>query len=331
MAVEFIEGFDTCTAAQLARRYTMSGSQTSVVTGRNGVGQALTMSGFSQLNQLTIPVTSRSEYYMGFDLNCGSVVLGDYFIEIRHSSGSIGTIGANSDNAGTVTSSWGQSAAGIVNQNVWTNFQFHIIISPTSGVFQAKVDGELVISVSGINTGTNNITQFILHENLQTHTYDNMWILNTLGSHSNYWPDGYMTVQTLYPLTDGSNLQWTPNIGTVHYSMVDEVSTVDDDTTHVYDTDPGHLDSYGIQSLVGTIHKVHGVRASAVYRKNNANVEKVFRVFLKSGEIISESSDLSATTAYSSSGLLLNDDPNTETNWTTSSVNALEVGIKTQV
>ena len=66
MAVEFMEGFDTFTAAQVARRYPGYSTQ-NMITGRYGVGQALQTQFDGQgINAL---ITSRSEYYFGFDFS----------------------------------------------------------------------------------------------------------------------------------------------------------------------------------------------------------------------------------------------------------------------
>jgi hypothetical protein len=209
----------------------------------------------------------------------------------------------------------------------------HIIISPTVGVFQAKIDGNLVVNQVGINTGSTSMGQLELRSLSQAspgHVYDNLWVFNTLGTHSNCWPIGPMTVQARYPLSTGTYNQWTPDFGSTHYSMVNNPQP-DDDTTYIYDTDPGDRDSYGIQGLTGYPSQVHGIRAAAVLRDDNAAVGKAGRTFVLSGGNIVESANIPLSTSYTSGGTHISDDPATGAQWTVSGLNAIEVGIKTQI
>ena len=329
MAVEFMEGFDTFTAAQVARRYPGYSTQ-NMITGRYGVGQALQTQFDGQgINAL---ITSRSEYYFGFDF----LYQGYWFTDadafcILYSSGGAGIASLSTYQPTTLVTTWGSTSSNVLPINTWMNLQAHIVISPTVGVFQVRIDGNYVINLTNINTGSTNIGQIrLIGGNWRWQTFDNFWIFNTLGTHSNTWPVGRMTVQPLYPLSDGTYQQWTPDFGAAHYSMVHDLQP-DDDTTYVIDTDPGHIDSYGIQGITGFPSNVHGVRADAVCRKDNAAIGKAAQTVVKSGSTLTSSSNFTLSTSYISGGMYVTDDPNTGQQWTTSGVNALEVGVKTGI
>lgn len=69
MAVELFEGFDTVTIGQLSRRYPLwgySGGNYGMSGGYGSVGQSLHFSGWYLGETLTIPITARSEYFVGF-------------------------------------------------------------------------------------------------------------------------------------------------------------------------------------------------------------------------------------------------------------------------
>ena len=325
MAVEIIEGFDTFSISQMTRRYpnSIQGSSGAMSTGRYSVGQALALNNGNA--HCDIPVTARSEYYVGFDAQLTTVTSTDPFFKFTTSGGStIGSIGAAA--GGVVTSTWGNSASGVITAATWFNVQMHIVISASVGVFVLKVDGNTVINLSSLNTGSTNVGFEVLQGSNVGYLFDNVWSFNTTGSHSNGFPVGTMTVQTLYPTADGTYTDFTPNSGSNHYSRVNE-AVCNDDTSYVYATNVNSKDSYTIGSLSGAISQVHGVQVSAAYEKDDTPA-KTMRVFCKSSSTTSETSDLAVPAAYTSSTLVLNDDPNTSAQWTTTNVNALEVGVK---
>ena len=326
MAIEFLEGFDTFSAAQLARRYPGTSVQ-NMITGRYGTGQAMQTQFDGQ--GMTAYVTPRSEYYFGFDFVYSGYWYTDSFC-ILYSSAGAGILGLNTQDPSTLITGWGNSAAYALPIGTWMNLQVHVVISTTAGMFQVKVDGNYIINQTGINTGSTNIGQIrLLGGNYRFQTFDNFWIMNTLGTHSNTWPQGVMTVQPLSPLSDGTYQAWTPNFGAVHYSQVDD-QPEDDDTTTVYNTNPGDKDSYGISSLSGSVDQVHAVRTGIVVRKDTGNVVKIARPFVKSSSTLVEGPGISTTTSYLSDTMLLTDDPSTSAQWTSSAINAMEIGVKTQ-
>lgn len=190
-----------------------------------------------------------------------------------------------------------------------------------------RCDGNVAFHLTGLNTGTNNIAYLQFSDSTNSDVYfDNFWVFNTSGSHSNTWPNGNMVVQALYPSSDGTYTDWTPNSGSNHYSRVNEAQA-DDDTTYVSTTTVGNKDTYHYTSLTGVISQVHSVMTTAVYKKDNVS-PKSMHILTKSGSTLAESSDILPTTSYNSTSIQYNDDPNTSAQWTTSNVNAVEAGVK---
>ena len=333
MAVEIIEGFDTFTIGQITRRYPSSVAvgQMSMTTGSSGSGQAVSCAYSASYSGPILPLTVRNAYYFGMDVYISGGIFYDNMVRILTAAGS--TICAISPaSGGIISTTFGNSTVPYYLLARWFNLQIYITISATAGILQVKVDGNPVISVSGINTGSTGIGQSLLKSAMITGNtiFDNFWAINTLGTHSNTWPTGVMNVQTLNPLTDGSYLNWIPNFGTTHYSQMDD-TTADDDTTTVYDTDPGHRDSYGVSSLTGSVAQVHAVRAAVVVRKDAGNVVKTAEPFVLSGGAIYDGPQINTTTSYQSGSVTVLDDPNTSAQWTTSAINAMQIGVKTQV
>lgn len=328
MAVETFEGFDTFSISQVTRRYPFSVTTgaSSMVTGRNSVGQALNLNADSQF--VTAPVVSRAEYFGGFDFQVAAFSGGSTDLIQMYSapSGSfIGSFGVAT--GGVITSTWGNSSSGAIFLNTWANLQFHIIISGTVGVVLVKIDGNIVINLTSQNTGTTNIGAFLfLGGNSQSHTYDNFWIMNTSGTHSNGFPTGSMIVQTSYPTSDGTYTDWAPKSGSTHYTQVNQ-TTADDDTTYNFDTSIGDKDTYNQGGVTGPISQVHAVMIGAVVKKDNIGAKKV-RLLAKSGSTLQESPDIMVPASYTSETMLLLDDPNTSSEWLSTDVNSVEIGVK---
>ena len=194
----------------------------------------------------------------------------------------------------------------------------------------------MTLSLTGLNTGSTDIGQLNFgcegNGNAGQPKYDNLWVFNTLGSHSNGFPVGRMKVQALYPAADGTYTAWAPNSGTTHYNRVNQAQA-DDDTTYNAAITSGDKDSYGIGALPGSPAHIHGVMVTAIVRKDDVD-SKNLQVFTKSGSTETFGSNISVPLGYLSSttngsaAILHGDDPNTSAEWTQTNVNALEVGVK---
>lgn len=333
MAIEVFEGFDTFSISQVSRRgYTFAAGQFStMITGRYGVGQALQLNTFSGSAFCKFPVTGRSEYYGGFDFNTSNANI--TLVTIMNTSGStITTFGVGSSNT-VLTSTFGNSPTFTLFPGQWQNLQWHLVISATVGVLQVYVDGILAINLSSLNTGTVNIGYVELENSYGGNSFDNFWVMNTTGSHSNTWPTGRMTVQATYPNADDSPLQWTPDSGVTHYTRINE-TVCDDDSSYVYATGVNFQDTFTVGSLnaayastAGTITQVHSVMVSA-QNKRDASPTKQMQVLAISSGTTANTTTITSPTTYTSTVLQMNDDPHTSAQWATSAVNALKPAIE---
>lgn len=340
MAVEIFEGFDTFTSGQLSRRYPNNAGGYVSSPGAYGVGQYLGISGpgYQQTSWFNFSVTPRTEYYVGFDINprfvSGNAGL-SLFLNFYDASGSnlICTF-YNANN--NVQTTFGGSAGSTLPSGIWQNFQVHLVTSSTSsGILTVKVNGSVVLNVTGFNTSVSNIGIIQLSGGRNAYDgeqcwFDNFWAFNTLGTHSNTWPVGYVNVQVLAPLSDGTFQQWQPDFGTAHYSQVNALIS-NDGITYNYDINPGDMDTYGIGSLTGTISQVHAVEVSAVSEQDLGVVTKEVQTILISGPTLTAGPASTVTTSWKSTTLLTTDDPNTGQQWTITGVDAIEAGVRTVV
>lgn len=343
MAVEFMEGFDTMNTSQLNRRSWFTFSNSAGCSIVSGAGSYVPSVGALQVTSvyygneatLTIPLTARPEYYIGFD-NLTGVVGGGYLSNLFYIQDTTGATicSFNAGSGGCIATNYGNSTTGpFLSSGVWANIQIHFVASPTAGVLQVKVNGTMVLNLSGLNTGTNNIGYILLTGTRQEYDgsyniYDNLWVMNTLGSHSNSFPVGKMLIQPLMPDSDGSYEQWTPSTAGSNYAQVNQLPA-DDDTTYNYDAMPGDIDAYNIQPIDMAITAIHAVQVGAVVRKEVV-ISKLLDLVAVSGSTIVLGPDVDVPTSYTSTTMLLPDNPDTGLQWDEIGVGALQIGIKTR-
>ena len=332
MALEYADSFDTYTTAEVVRRYPTSTAAAIGSPGPGGSGQFMVASPSN--GSFTFNITARDEYYIGFDLlNTTVTASASNLITIQTAAGA--TICLITHDTALQTT-FGNSSAVFAN-NVWYQVQIHIVRSPTVGLLTVKVDGVTVINLAGLNTGAASIGKIAIGLGVSTFSQilsqiANLWVFNTLGSHSNGFPTGRIKVQPLLPAADGTYQSWTPNSGVSHFNRVNEAQA-DDDTTYNSTVASGNKDSYTIGALPGTPAQIHGVIVTAITRKTDVN-SKNYQVFSKSGATEANSADIGVPLTYGSStvngaaALLLADDPNTSAQWTQVNLNAIEIGVK---
>ena len=333
--VEAFEGFDSMSMAQLTRRYgaVAGDSNSTMVTGRNSIGGAVHLQGgFNVQSYFTIPVTARSEYYLGFDFKPISFYGSNAstFLKLLGASTTILELKVT-PTALNLISSYGNSANGAIALNAWQNVQIYLKVSATVGSLIVKVDGVTQINLTNINTGTADIVgvQVVSWEGsyfADPKEYDNLWIFNTTGSHSNTWPAGYVTAQLLVPTSDGTYTDFSLSAGSDHYANVDD-HPANDDTDYNYGVAAGSQDTCHLSALAGTIALVHAVKVVNVVRKDDVDPKEA-ATLLKSGSTLAVGATVSMPLSYTELTTLYAADPHTAAQWTEANVNAVEVGTK---
>jgi len=154
------------------------------------------------------------------------------------------------------------SSAGL---HAWLNTALHHVeikffSSATAGTIDVKVDGLLVWSDSGLNTGGQDIASITFGPASDTYKscyYDNIFI-------SDDW-EGELASYLIKPESDDS-VQWTPSTGADNYAMVDD-DAQDGDSTYVETTTAGHKDIYEFEDVPGTVTTINAVSLVLVAKK----------------------------------------------------------------
>jgi hypothetical protein len=222
--------------------------------------------------------------------------------------------------------------------NSYRYLEAKVTVNSTTGSVVVRLDGTVVINLTGVNTqasGTAQITVINIGCTVQFAIVylDDTYICDTTTPNSagNNNADflGDVKVNALLPSAVGGFTQWTragTNTGQ-DYSQINELTPPDEDTTYVTDATIGDRDSFKFTpfTLVGSIFgAVLWTRA----RKDDAGTRTLASVARSSAvDIVGSNYNLAATYQYY--GTVFEIDPATTALWTTLGLNAAEFGFKT--
>jgi hypothetical protein len=128
----------------------------------------------------------------------------------------------------------------------------------------------------------------------------------------------------VYANADGAHSQFGVSSGSAHYSLINE-ATPDGDTSYVTDSTPGHYDTYVFDDIDSGA-TVYGVQLNLYARKDDAGTRQIAPVIRHSGTD-HDGTTVTLGTSYGFTRELHDKDP-TGTDWTPSTVNANEYGVK---
>jgi len=210
----------------------------------------------------------------------------------------------------------------VVNANDWCHIQMYYLPHATAGTFTVKVNGVQDFSFSGSTSpSTLNIDRIgLLCNGGSSGTYfDNVVVDDSA------WP-GVSRIALLTPSGAGNSTQWDPSTG-ANYACVDEVPYSDTDfiSTNVVD----EVDTYAMSDLPGTAAVVKCVQVSARARKEGSGPPNIAIACRTTGGDY-YSADQSLQSSFASQSKLWETNPGTAAAWTTSEVNAMEIGIKSR-
>jgi hypothetical protein len=209
--------------------------------------------------------------------------------------------------------------------NAWNYIEVKLFVNGASGTVEVHLNGVTEIASTTGNFGSTNIDTIGINQTTSNSNtdYDDMYVLDTTGSSPRNTFLGDVRVETIYPTGAGAHTQWTPDSG-ANWARVSEAQA-DGDTSYVADGTPNDLDSYVFGDIDGGA-TVYGIQTNLYARKDDAATRQIANLIRQaSTDYIGSTVTLSSTYAFFSQ--LYNQDP-TAADWTATSVNADEFGIK---
>jgi hypothetical protein len=325
MAVVLIDGFDFYTTAEATARSWSSGW---TMTAGRFDGQAGRHSSTVATKTRVLP-SSYATLFAGFAFRASILPAGNADIFTLQAGATLAfRVGINVTGQIIIRNSGGTVVATgttVLLASAWNYIEVKAFINGASGTCEVHLNGVVEIASTTGNFGSSNIdtvgcTQVVSNANTD---FDDIYVLDSTGSAPRNTFLGDVRVETIYPTGAGAHTQWTPDSG-ANWARVSEPQA-DGDTSYVADGTPGDLDSYVFADIDGGA-TVYGIQVNLYARKDDAATRQIANLIRQaSTDYIGSTVTLSSTYAFFSQ--LYNQDP-TAADWTATSVNADEFGIK---
>lgn len=227
------------------------------------------------------------------------------------------------------------SAVGLIVPNQYNYLEMKATIDPAAGSVTVKLNGNVAVSVAGVNTRATGVSQ-ITHASLvgtatgsggQNVDIDDVYICNTAGVRNNDFL-GDVRVQAVLPTGVGNYTQWDGVTGAATHWQAQNQNPPDDDATYASDSlaVAGHLDSYAMGDVTPTSGTVAAVQVSAWARKDDAGV-RTLATMVRSAAVDAVGASVNIVNTYAYLTQVYETDPGGAA-WTIASVNGAEAGVK---
>lgn len=230
---------------------------------------------------------------------------------------------------GTVIVAGTRSPANSFIQNVWNHVQAKIVIDPSAGSFELRLNGSAtpIVLATGLNTRVSsnsfcNRVQLACTSNVVSGNVDDFYIFNDQGAAPNTWQGDVRAVQQM-PSSDFS-VTWTPNSGSLRFNRVNELRE-DADTSYVTTATINAVDQYGLTAITPAPLAIIAVQSKMYARMDDAGPHSV-KSRLTSVSATADSATLSLSTSYQWVWQMYTTDPNTSAPWSASNLNAVTIG-----
>ena len=358
MAIKVFDGYDHYKAGtDLYQRSgwlqyeTLDPSHLSFITGRNGFGQALAMTGLSDggnIRNYLVFGDRNAEAYVGLAfLNTsgkgGYIVLTDSIgaayqvvIHLDESNYSISAYRGGSFSvfgfSGTLL---GRSANNVWTGNVWQFFEVHPVIG-SSGSVEVRINNEAKLTIPSANTQQTanawfdklGFTESPIGNSGTFLTVDDFYYNDNTAGPGLVPADTYLgdsCTDTLFAVGNDS-VAFTPLSGT-NYQMIDEVQ-MDSDTTYNSSSTVNQEDRFNYTATRNALTTAYALQVTGAYRKDDGGTRTIEQA-VKSGSTEAYSSGHNipdVNYAYYTDLWVLN--PDTGFNWTKAEIDAMKAGYK---
>jgi hypothetical protein len=211
--------------------------------------------------------------------------------------------------------------AGTLKAGIYQYVEVELVRHASAGSVNIYVNGGLVASASGVNTGANDVAGIMLAGMQSSNSnWDDFYVNNTSTR------TGELKIDTLSPTADTAQKDFTASTGSDNYAMVDELP-VNADTDYVTADINGNADLYTIGSLSGSPASIVAAQVRVVAKKTDTAYRSL-KPKLKSSSTVHDGSAVVLGTSYGLVDMILETDPNTSSAWTATNINAAEIGME---
>lgn len=240
--------------------------------------------------------------------------------ELLHITGSSGTLRAKLGDTTTIAT----GSAGL-SVNVTYLIEIHFKVADSGGRVEAKIDGIQDIDFTG-DTKVDANTQFdkVRLGNGPVAAYTTYAYFDNFIMDDAAWI-GDTKIQAIVPTAAGNSTGWTPSAGS-NYACVDEKPASDVDYVSINANDVS--DTFTTGDMTGTIDSIKCVQIQSRTRTEGAPTPTNLKLVARSSAVDYLSATNTVPAAEKALCNLWETNPATSTAWTETTVNGVEIGIK---
>ena len=337
MALLFMDGFDHYSLNEMTQKWTARVSSSiysndiKPTSGRRGGGALL----IGSSGGLYKSVPARATFILGvaiYPATMPSIGGGQPLFELR--DGSTQQLYVFIDTAAKLSIYRGGGVLLATSDNplpiaTWSYVEFKATIDNTVGAYELRVNGLPWLTASGIDTQNsanafaNYVCLGITGANDANVYYDDFYLCDTSGAANNDFL-GDVRIDVLIPNGPGTYQDWTPSTGTNHAALVDETSP--NTTDYLTGETPGAKETLTLGDLP-VQGSVVAVQVCNYLAKADSGSAKA-RNLIRSGTTDAYGPEAALSTSYVYNLSVHETDPATGAAWSTTAVNALEVGVE---
>jgi hypothetical protein len=339
VALRFCDSFDHYNTAQIPRKWSGVIGAPTIQSGTARTGSAMKTTGGSVGAYKAL--TAQSTWIVGFASNLEATATGA-LLTLYDTSNAAPQVTLKAESSGLLTVRRGSDSGTVLGTTssahpigAWCYVELKVLISGTVGTVDVQINGVNVLSLTGQNTkSTAAATADTIIVNsavptangsgyTQNREIDDLYVCDGTGAANNTFL-GDVTVQCVFPTGAGATTGWAHTGAATNWQAVSE-TPADDDTSYVSTSSVGAVDSYAHGAVgAGT---VFGVQLCLEARKTDTGA-RVIQPLVRSGGADSPGSMVPLSTSYQIYTDIRETDPNTGLAWTTSGINAAEIGEK---
>jgi len=337
MSLLFIEGFDhAANGTDILRKWTGTYNFT-VQTGRDGTGYCY-YADFSNEFLYKQFNWSKDEIVLGVAMQVNAYPTPNAAQILLMDAGTIqvctiiNTSGYFEFRRGAYNGTLLGTSTNIFPTGTWQYVEIKIKFHNSTGYIVCKINVVEEVNATGLDSSQSGNEYFnrirLGNPSGGSAYYDDLYILDLTGSINNDFL-GDCKVETVYPDGAGNSTEWTPVGEASNYLCVDEINP-DDDSTYVTSSGISALDLYTYDNITAGVAEVYGIQINPLARKDDAGeVSLEHYVRVNSTDYVVGSGTMGDSYIYYP--VLVEESPNTSTQWTVNEINALEVGINRSV
>lgn len=313
MGLIFMDGFDHYDAADANFKGWTGGTYINE-TGRFGSRGALGVENLNPANKI-LP-SSYSQLVVGFAVKITRLTP-EAFFALYASGSPVVVLNVSPSLRIDIDGTW-EGTTILVEDSF---FYVELKIDVGAGTAEVQLNGAPEISATGVSLSNVDTIRFESHTFDGFTIVDDVYVLDSSGSAPNDFL-GDVTVRTLYPDADGAHTAWTPDVGTDHYSRVNE-HNFDGDGSFVHDATAGDKDTYSLDPLFASV--VYAAQLNLGARKGDGSLRQIAPVIRQAAtDHVGDTFTLSSDYVFYSEQY--DKDP-TGSDWTAATINADEFGV----